>query len=255
MSIPVFGQILPTKPATSATPKGNALISRRAGEFIMSTTDKQIADILAKYDEPMAGNVWRVQGRAVIYHKALERIATKAKICWSEPTIVRAERDEAVLLVTGIMDKRVEWSIGEALIGVNYRVSGKQAAYVWAMAEKRAKDRVILKLIELAGVLYSEEEADEFKAARPGAPQADEDDRQGEQVPGLSKDVQTIIDGFRCATQEETVTLLANDKGTKRIYAAASDTEKAAISAAIREARVRLLGETERQSYEEARGQ
>jgi hypothetical protein len=27
---------------------------------------------------------------------------------------------------------RTEWSIGEALIGVNYRVSGKQAAYVFA---------------------------------------------------------------------------------------------------------------------------
>ena len=37
----------------------------------MSTADKQIADILAKYGEPLAGNVWRVQGQAVIYHKAL----------------------------------------------------------------------------------------------------------------------------------------------------------------------------------------
>jgi hypothetical protein len=66
------------------------------------------------------------------------------------------------------MGDRVEWSIGEALIGVNYRVSGKQAAYVYAMAEKRAKDRVILKLIELHGYVYSEEEADEFKQGRPG---------------------------------------------------------------------------------------
>jgi hypothetical protein len=35
------------------------------------------------------------------------------------------------------------------------------------MAEKRAKDRVILKLIELHGLVYSEEEADEFKNSRP----------------------------------------------------------------------------------------
>jgi hypothetical protein len=61
----------------------------------------------------------------------------------------------------------VEWSLGEALVGVNYRVSGKQAAYVYAMAEKRAKDRVILKLIGLHGLLYSEEEADEFRNGRP----------------------------------------------------------------------------------------
>ncbi|HEV2558616.1 MAG TPA: trna delta -isopentenylpyrophosphate transferase [Microvirga sp.] len=134
----------------------------------MNTTDKKIAEVLAKFGEPMAGNVWRVQGTPVIYHKALERIAAQAKIAFDSPTLVRAERDEAVILVTGRMGERVEWSIGEALIGVNYRVSGKQAAYVYAMAEKRAKDRVILKLIELHGLVYSEEEADEFKQGRLG---------------------------------------------------------------------------------------
>jgi len=137
----------------------------------MNTTDKKIAETLAKFGEPMAGNVWRVQGTAVIYHKALERIAAQAQIHFETPTIVRAERDEAVILVTGRMGERVEWSIGEALVGINYRVSGKQAAYVFAMAEKRAKDRVILKLIELHGLVYSEEEADEFKHSRPGAPE------------------------------------------------------------------------------------
>ena len=29
----------------------------------MSTADQQIADILAQYGEPLAGNIWRVQGR------------------------------------------------------------------------------------------------------------------------------------------------------------------------------------------------
>src|SRR5215207_6669247 len=133
----------------------------------MNTTDKKIAEALAKFGEPMAGNVWRVQGTVVIYHKTLERIAAQAQIQFETPTIVRAERDEAVILVTGRMGDRVEWSIGEALVGINYRVSGKQAAYVYAMAEKRAKDRVILKLIELHGYVYSEEEADEFKQGRP----------------------------------------------------------------------------------------
>ena len=133
----------------------------------MNNADKQIADILAKYDEPFAGNIWRVQGNAVIYHKCLERIAAQAKIVYDPPTVLRAERDEAVILVTGHMGERTEWSIGEALVNVNYRVSGKQSAYVYAMAEKRAKDRVILKLIELHGLVYSEEEADELKAPDP----------------------------------------------------------------------------------------
>src|SRR3954462_6827733 len=129
----------------------------------MNTADQQIADILAKYGEPIAGNIWRVQGQAVIYHKALERIAAQAGIAFSPPTILRAERDEAVILVTGSMGERAEWSIGEALVNVNYRVSGRQAAYVYAMAEKRAKDRVILKLIGLHGLLYSGDEADDLE--------------------------------------------------------------------------------------------
>lgn len=150
----------------------------------MNTSDKKIAEVLAKFGEPMAGNVWHVQGTAVIYHKALERIAAQAQIQFDPPTIVRAERDEAVILVTGRMAERMEWSIGEALIGVNYRVAGKQAAYVYAMAEKRAKDRVILKLIELHGLVYSEEEADEFRYNRPAL---------AEQQPDVSKTAVEVI--------------------------------------------------------------
>jgi hypothetical protein len=107
-------------------------------------------------------DIWQVQSATVIKHKALERLAASARIAFDPPTIIRANADEAVILATGRLNDRVEWSIGEALVNVNYRVSGKQAAYVYAMAEKRAKDRVILKLAGLHG-LYSEDEADEFK--------------------------------------------------------------------------------------------
>lgn len=147
----------------------------------------RIKEILAKYGEPVEGNVWAVQGQKVILHKALERIAARAGIVFDPPYIVRSGRDEAVIVVTGRMrstgqkppelragelypldlTERVEWSIGEALVNVNYRVSGRQAAYVYAMAEKRAKDRVILKLIELHGYAYSEDEADDFRDGKP----------------------------------------------------------------------------------------
>lgn len=129
--------------------------------------DKAIADILTTYGETFSASVWRVQGTAVIYHKSLERIAAKARIVFDAPVVIRSERDEAVMIVTGRMPgperELVEWSVGEAAIGQNYRVSGKQAAYPWSMAEKRGKDRVILKLIGLSGVLYSEDEADDFR--------------------------------------------------------------------------------------------
>lgn len=114
-------------------------------------------------------DVWSVQSATVIKHKALERLAASAKIQFGPPQILRAERDESVILVTGQLGDRSEWSIGEALVNTNYRVTGKMAAYVYAMAEKRAKDRVILKLAGLHG-LYSEDEADEFKESS-SAPQ------------------------------------------------------------------------------------
>ena len=144
----------------------------------MSPNEK-IQEVLQRYGEAFTegqgGNVWRVQGTPVIAHRCLERIAAQSGIVFEKPTVLRSERDEAVILVTGSLEKRSEWSIGEALVNVNYRVSGKQAAYVYAMAEKRANDRVILKLVELHGLAYSEEEADEFKG-RAGTGPSEEDE-------------------------------------------------------------------------------
>lgn len=139
-------------------------------------------------------DVWTVQKATVIKHKALERLAAAANVTFDKPQVLRCESDEAVILVHGTMcaadnknggSTRHEWSIGEARIVRmvdsgktnnwgkpvyepgpdemgNYQITPKQAAYPFAMAEKRAKDRVILKLAGLHG-LYSEDEADEFK--------------------------------------------------------------------------------------------
>ena len=68
---------------------------------------------------------------------------------------------------------------------VRSRLSGRQAAYVYAMAEKRAKDRVILKLVGLHGLLSSEEDADAFKTGAVSA-EGPEDAAQGEAtLPGV----------------------------------------------------------------------
>lgn len=129
--------------------------------------DNEIRKLFEKFGASIfRDDVWNVQQAIVIKHKALERLAASAGIVWERPTVLRAERDEAVVLVTGTLADRSEWSIGEALINANYRVSGRQAPYVYAMAEKRAKDRVIIKLCGLHG-LYSEDEADEFRDAAP----------------------------------------------------------------------------------------
>lgn len=138
----------------------------------MADNIDEIRKIFRDKDVPLGSNdVWAVQGVAVVKHKALERLAAKMDIEWREPKIIRCERDEAVVLVIGALGAHMEWSFGEALVktkgstGVgNYQVSGNQAAYVWAIAEKRGKDRVIIKL---AGIdAYSDEESDDFSRGR-----------------------------------------------------------------------------------------
>lgn len=120
--------------------------------------DKKIEDVLKKYGfGPEA--CWDCHGVWVIYHRVLEQIASKAGISFSQPFIVEARGDQrvAALCVTGAVGDAEEWSIGEAS-----PVNNKNP-YPWAMAEKRAKDRVILKLLGLHGDVYSEEEAEDFK--------------------------------------------------------------------------------------------
>lgn len=124
--------------------------------------DSAIADVLKAHGFG-PDSCWDCHGTWVVYHKVLEQIAAKAGITYEPPQVLVAERDAAVILVVGTLKEKSEWSIGEAVVNSNYKVSGKQAAYPYAMAEKRAKDRVILKLIGLHGFAYSEEEADEFR--------------------------------------------------------------------------------------------
>jgi hypothetical protein len=105
--------------------------------------------------------VWPVPGGKAfaVKHKALERIAADKGISFDPPQIIEANGPEkcAALCVTGRINGRAEWSIGEAAPANN------KNQYPFAMAEKRAKDRVILKLLSTGAALYSEDEADDFR--------------------------------------------------------------------------------------------
>jgi hypothetical protein len=106
---------------------------------------------------------WDCHGTWVVYHRVLEQIAAKASITFDPPQVLEAngQAKSVALCVTGTLKDRSEWSVGEASPANN------KNAYPYAMAEKRAKDRVILKLIGLHGLAYSEDEADDFKGANP----------------------------------------------------------------------------------------
>lgn len=121
--------------------------------------DPKLLAILEEYGEETKSALWDCHGTWVIYHAAIERIAARAKISFDMPEVIEAKSADKIvaIAVRGFMGDRAEWSFGEASPGNN------KNAYPYAMAEKRAKDRVVLKLVGLHGMAYSEEEADDFK--------------------------------------------------------------------------------------------
>ena len=191
--------------------------------------EQDIRDLFKSHNVPLErDDVWTVQSARVVRHKALERLAATLNISYDAPQILRSERDEAVILVTGRLGDRSEWSIGEALSTDgsrpgNYKVVGKQAPYVYAMAEKRAKDRVILKLAGLHGA-YSEDEADDFKNSAPvshaqGAEAGGEESpRNSPPADGTPKSpriiANTLIEALKGAKTEADLTAWAADNKT-----------------------------------------
>ncbi len=129
--------------------------------------DPRIEAVRAKYDLA-ASDFWQIPQNKqwVCKHAALEIVATKANVEWSAPQIVQADTANgiAVMVVSGKMADRVEWATGEA------SPKNNKNSYPWAMAEKRAKDRVVLKLVGIHGLVYSEDEMPEEVRTKPNEP-------------------------------------------------------------------------------------
>jgi hypothetical protein len=130
--------------------------------------DPTLAEILKKHGANPETDIWDCHGTWVAYHRTLEKIAASVGVQFDPPIIIESDSQSGVvaICVTGRAGDRSEWSIGEA------HPKNNKNAYPYAMAEKRAKDRVIIKLVGLHGV-YSEDEADDFKRSNePPAPDA-----------------------------------------------------------------------------------
>ncbi len=129
----------------------------------MGTPSKHLRAFMEKYKID-SDEVWEVRagGAWAAKHSALERVAAEQGIAFDVPQF--AEKDGAnkvvAMLIVGRMGDRMEWSVGEA------SPSNNKNAYCYAMAEKRGKDRVILKLLSAHGTVYSETEADDFAPKR-----------------------------------------------------------------------------------------
>jgi hypothetical protein len=133
----------------------------------MSDIPQPVIDVLKEIGETAKTSTWDCHGTRVILHKALEKIAANKGITFDAPVhlVTDPANKQVAIQVTGrlIADfGSIEaWSIGEV------SPANCKNAYPFAMAEKRAKDRVILKLAGLHGYVYSEDEAEEFKDSKP----------------------------------------------------------------------------------------
>lgn len=124
----------------------------------MAKPSKAVMDFMSKYKID-SDEIWEVHGSTwVVKHKALERVAAEQGISFGPPTVEECNTKEGIIAmwVPGALGERKEWAFGEA------SPKNNKNSYPWAMAEKRAKDRVILKLLNGHGALYSEAEADEL---------------------------------------------------------------------------------------------
>ena len=184
--------------------------------------DPIIEEVLSRYDIDPRRALWDCHGTWVIYHKYVELIGMKAGVTLDPPTMIHSDpvSKHVVILVNGNMgDKASAWSFGEATPYNN------KNAYPFAMAEKRAKDRVILKLVGLAGHVYTDQDVVDIKdgkiqwEANPveSQPSNDEQAKLAEALRSAS----TLAELDACAADIRSADLNAAAKtNLRKIYAA-----------------------------------
>jgi hypothetical protein len=146
-------------PTTTEPPE-----EKRKAEGIL---DPMVEQILEKHGIPVTEALWpltrknRSTGEVtttwIIFHRYCEQIRASAGIVINDPEVVKdgsGPEGDVVLRISGRLGYVEEWSYGEA------SPKTTKIPYPWAMAEKRGKDRVILKLAGFHGTVYSEFEAD-----------------------------------------------------------------------------------------------
>ena len=124
-------------------------------------TDQLINDFKTKYQ--LSGeDFWqlKVGGKQqwIIKHNAMERVALAEKMQWWLEVLSFAP--DVVVKATVFQPStgnKME-SLGEA------SAKTTKQSFLYAMAEKRAVDRCVLKLLNAHAYLYTDADADEFKA-------------------------------------------------------------------------------------------
>ena len=94
----------------------------------------------------------------IITHDAVEKIADMEKVVFHLPQVFRDNNSNVAMLGEASKGDKKVWSTGESSSYNN------KNPYNFAMAEKRLKDRLVLKIINAYEYgIYSDVEADDFK--------------------------------------------------------------------------------------------
>ena len=117
--------------------------------------DKRVSEILKKLGFDPKQCLWDCHGTWVMYHRFIEIAGAKNSIAYDLTEIETNSKDGIVCIkCTAKRNGDSVITYGEA------SPKNTKNAYPYAMAEKRAVDRAILKLLGLHGFVYSEDEMD-----------------------------------------------------------------------------------------------
>ena len=199
----------------------------------MSKLDDRIEVIRKEYGLRQ-DDFWELpqrKGTWCVKHAALEIVAAKAGISFDAPLVLEAASADGIvsMCVTGRMGDRSVWSVGEC------SPKNNKNSYPWAIAEKRAIDRVVLKLVGIHGLVYSEDDlAPQHDEPRQSAPtQAPQEPKQTqsnrlskEKARGLYERLQKDLEG--CANEgPDTITsLMKSDEMINDLASLPEDWEK-----------------------------
>lgn len=136
---------------------------------MVANIEPRVKKILAQYDLKPEHALWSLtrgnKTTMVMLHKYCELVGAKAGVIIDDLVEVETNSASGIAVVKCYAhnDKMKVITYGEAS-PKNCRV-----AYPYAMAEKRAVDRAILKLVGLHGFVYSEDEIDDTEDQKIGS--------------------------------------------------------------------------------------
>jgi hypothetical protein len=133
--------------------------------------DSRALAILKKYeldtknDQGEYKALWDCHGTWVMYHRYIEQAGASNGIKYKfEEIETNSANGIVVVKCTAVLDKGNDKKVQVVSYGESSPKNTKNS-YPYAMAEKRAYDRCVLKLLGLHGFVYSEDEMpDEVKA-------------------------------------------------------------------------------------------